>query len=108
MEISRSFNPCDRYVFDFQKCPVSKGWAQVDTYQDASYFGVWANPFTFETMTYAEGDICHVVCDGKSEFIDEINDMQSFYGDGGDFGIDPGLLEKNIKRWEVLGFSHLI
>ena len=44
MKITREFCPGDRYVYDFGLCTYEKGWAQVDTAQDASYFGTWANP----------------------------------------------------------------
>ena len=42
MKITREFCPGDRYVYDFGLCNHEKGWAQVDTAQDASYFGKWA------------------------------------------------------------------
>ena len=38
MKITREFAPADRYVYDFGLCSYEKGWAQVDTAQDASYF----------------------------------------------------------------------
>ena len=44
MKITREFGPGDRYVYDFGLCSYENGWAQVDTAQDASYFGTWANP----------------------------------------------------------------
>jgi len=33
------------------------GFAQVDTEQDASYHGIWANPFKLITISYVEGDV---------------------------------------------------
>ena len=41
MKIAREFCPGDRYTYDFGLCSFEKGWAQVDTAQDASYFGTW-------------------------------------------------------------------
>ena len=38
MKITREFCPGDRYLYDFGLCSYKKGWAQVDTAQDASYF----------------------------------------------------------------------
>jgi hypothetical protein len=38
------FTPSDRYVYDFVLCTYDKGWAQIDTRQDASYYGTWTNP----------------------------------------------------------------
>lgn len=46
-----------RYVFDFEICAPAKGWAQLDTTQDAEYYGLWAQPWTLEIIEYAEGDI---------------------------------------------------
>ena len=38
MKITREFCPGDRYTYDFGLCSYEKGWAQVDTAQDVSYF----------------------------------------------------------------------
>ena len=34
----------ERYHFDFGECSACNGYAQVDTSQDAPYFGIWTNP----------------------------------------------------------------
>ena len=39
MKIIRSCESGDRYRFDFDLCSCARGWAQVDTAQDASWFG---------------------------------------------------------------------
>ena len=39
-----SFEPSDRYQFDSGECSAANGYAQIDTGQDAWYFGQWANP----------------------------------------------------------------
>ena len=46
MTIKTTTNFCstDRYVYDFSVCTYEKGWAQIDTRQDASYYGTWTNP----------------------------------------------------------------
>lgn len=75
-----SFNPeTDRYEFDFNKCSYSNGWFQVDTYQDAGYFGIWTNPTTREIVTYAEGDITRVVCDDDNSYAIELRTTASYY-----------------------------
>ena len=64
------FNPMgDRYVFDFKCCTSAKGWAQLDTRQDASYYGNWVNPLKYETVSYCEGDCTHIQYDSEAEFI---------------------------------------
>ena len=45
----------DRYQFDWGECSTANGYAQVDTKQDAWYYGTWANPETFTIVSYAEG-----------------------------------------------------
>lgn len=37
------FEPGDRYRYDFDLCTCARRWAQVDTAQDASWFGTWAS-----------------------------------------------------------------
>ena len=56
MKVTREFCPGDRYTYDFGSCCYEKGWAQVDTAQDASYFGTWANPTRLMIFSYCEGD----------------------------------------------------
>jgi hypothetical protein len=58
----------------------SDGWRRYSTWQDAWYFGVWVNPRSFETMTYAEQDVSHVKCDNADQFKQEMSDLAQFYG----------------------------
>lgn len=46
----------DRDWFDARLRPVA-GWAQIDTWQDARFFGVWTHPATRRIVTFAEGDV---------------------------------------------------
>lgn len=41
MKTIRTFAPGERYDFDFGECSYANGWAQIDTRQDASYYGTW-------------------------------------------------------------------
>lgn len=91
MERIAAFNPMiDRYVFDFNECSSANGFAQVDTRQDASYYGNWINPSQKKFVTFAEGDITRITFDTTEEMVEY---MQSFKdNDGlGFIGIDPGL-----------------
>ena len=45
-----------RYFFD-SELPSRDGWAQVDTNQDASYYGIWTNARNRTTISYCEGDV---------------------------------------------------
>lgn len=68
----------ERYAFDFGG---PKGWKQYDTTQDAWYFGIWYNPQTLQTLSYAEGDIVLTTCPNWPSFVAEMRSMDSFYGE---------------------------
>ncbi|MBI9082705.1 MAG: hypothetical protein JEZ11_03850 [Desulfobacterales bacterium] len=79
--IERSFDgQTDRYAFDMGRCSRANGWIQYDTQQDASYFGVWVNMETRQTVTFCEGDIIEVTCLDKASFKAELDDAAQFYG----------------------------
>ena len=95
MIASTAFDPMgDRYQFDFS---LKKGWAQLDTTQDASYYGNWINPVTLETLCFAEGDITRTKCETEAEFITHIHALVAWHKERGYFiGIDgmcnPGII----------------
>lgn len=94
----------ERYYYDYGKC---KSWAQLDTNQDAPYYGTWACPIMREFICFAEGDETHIKLDTDEEFIKEINDWLSYMTESGwNPRIDPGLKEEKIKAWEKLGFKY--
>ena len=43
MNTQKTFCNSDRYTFDYDICSYKKGFAQIDTTEDASYFGNWVN-----------------------------------------------------------------
>lgn len=105
MIVDTDFLPdATRYDFDFGECAYALGWAQVDTNQDASYFGVWCNPETLEIVEFAEGDITRKKCDGPIEFGNEIDDFCAAW----DGRIDPGLGETLAIKFRKLGMGHLL
>ena len=64
MRITRDFKPMsDRYGFDFGPCSNANGFAQIDTRQDASYYGTWCSPAARTIVNYCEGDVTTTVCD---------------------------------------------
>ena len=93
--IVRHFNPADRYLYDFRLCTIDKGWAQIDTSQDASYFGQWVNPQTLQILCYCEGDVIRTDCDSPADLQAEIATMKQWNTDQGHrfMGIDPGFSE---------------
>jgi len=99
----------ERYQFDFVKCKPSKGYSQVDTEQDASYYGHWANPFTFELVGFVEGEVTIQQAETKQEFIDLMLKTAKFYKDTDDeLNIDPMLEEDQRQEWKNLGLTHLL
>ncbi len=95
MEIIREFAPADRYRYDFEVCTISKGWAQVDTSQDASYFGTWINPTKREVFCYCEGDTILTRYESDAEMAIDILHMKEWNEKQGHrfMGIDPGMNE---------------
>lgn len=114
MQITRSFKDTDRYEYDCGICNSSNGFAQVDTSQDASYFGTWANPFTFSIFCYCEGDTTLQQAESAEEFIAAIKDLYDWNINAGyGFGIDPGWpgsesCESIKAEFEKLGLGNLL
>jgi hypothetical protein len=109
MEIERSFTAADRYLYDFRKCPASEGWAQVDTRQDAPYYGTWANPTLRKIVNYCEGDVTVTHCDNDAEFIQAVREMQAWNAEREYWiGIDGMCVPEIITRFEALGLGELL
>jgi hypothetical protein len=67
----------ERYHYDEK---LGADWAQYDTDQDASYFGVWVNATTRQVMTWAEGDESLTTCPTVESFQAELDSMAECYG----------------------------
>ena len=100
----------DRYVFDFDTCTTHNGFAQVDTEQDAWYYGTWANPFTRQIVSYCEGDVTVQQCESPQEFVAEIRKIKQWNEDSGFrfIGIDPGFNSNLQKKFVALGLLDLL
>lgn len=100
----------DRYKFDFKLCTSAKGWAQLDTRQDASYYGNWINPLSRELVSYAEGDLTHTLCEDDADFVATVRECCRWHKAAGYFlGIDPGLnpaIEAAFRRLGLAEFLH--
>lgn len=112
MKKHHDFAPADRYHYDFGICSSKNGFAQIDTWQDASYFGTWANPEKLIIFAYVEGDCYTTECENMQEFIDEIESIKKWNmesgGERGFRGIDPGLNPARIQKWNDIGLGHLL
>ncbi len=100
----------DRYHFDFGECTASNGFAQVDTTQDAPYFGIWTNPFSLCTISYIEGDIYRNTAENTDEYAAFLREMHADYAKFGSpiTGIDPMLNDKLRDRFVELGLTDLL
>jgi hypothetical protein len=99
----------DRYKYDFNQCHFKKGWAQLDTRQDASYFGNWLNPITFEHFSYCEGDLTHIQCESAEEFKNWVIETVNWHKERGYFiGIDGMCDEKIISAFKALGLEEFL
>jgi len=116
MNTATSFHPTrDRYAYDTEKCCFSDGWSQIDSQQDAWYYGQWANPAQLKYVSFTEGDVTERSFDQPSEFVEFIQSLAQWHRDRDDsrFGIDPGFpglpqTEASRDRWTELGLSALL
>jgi len=81
MKTMREYADDSRYTYDFGLCSSHNGFAQVDTSQDASYFGTWANPTRRIIFTYCEGDCTVQTAETDQEFVEEIHRIKAWNDD---------------------------
>ena len=110
MERHTNFHPMtDRYHFDFKLCTTAAGWAQVDTRQDASYFGTWTHPTKRETVCYCEGDITHTKCENDEEYVTHLRELVAWNIENETWiGIDPYGVKEAHERFATLGLTDLL
>lgn len=110
MKTLREFAPGSRYEYDFRLCSTSKGFAQVDTSQDASYFGTWANPSKLMIVCYCEGDLTIQTAETPAEFVKELENIRTWNTENGHrfIGIDPGFNEALAAKFCDLGLAHML
>ena len=78
MNITRQHVSGDRYQYDTHYCKLADGWAQVNTKQDASYYGLWTNPFSLQIMEFVEGDEIFIVYDNKEEYKNGLEELKQW------------------------------
>jgi len=100
----------DRYAFDFNLCTAAKGYAQVDTSQDAWYFGTWANPLRLQIVNYCEGDLTVQEAENAAEFVAELRQVKAWNeAQGHKFhGIDPMCRPELEAAFRELGLGDLL
>ena len=110
MRKTERFDPeGSRYAFDFGLCTPGDGWAQVDTREDAWYFGTWTNPTLRQIVSYREGDISVECADDDAEYVEALRALHRWnVGNGHWKGIDTMLNEDVARAFERLGLDDLL
>ena len=99
----------DRYRYDFRLCRAAAGWAQLDTRQDAPYFGNWINPLTLKLMSYCEGDTTLTVCEDEADFIATVRECVRWHTEREYFiGIDGMCSEPIIAAFTNMGLAEFL
>lgn len=110
MKTIRDFAPADRYLYDFGPCSYDNGFAQIDTAQDAGYFGTWASPGRRMVVSYVEGDVTISLCESDEEFIAQLREIDRWNVEHG-YGparIDPGFDPAMKAAFERLGLADML
>lgn len=110
MKTTRYFKSGDRYEFDFGMCSTANGYGQVDTPQDAFYFGTWASPYERKIVTYCEGDVTILEAETDEEFVQELQNIADWNekNQGKPARIDPGLKPELAEAFRKIGAGSLL
>ncbi len=110
MKTEENFIEADRYLFDFYYCSTGNGYAQIDTSQDASYYGIWTNPFRRTIFSYCEGDTCLKTAENDEEYVKELLSIKDWNLENGYAfkGIDPGFNIRLREKFISLGLLELL
>ena len=110
MRRTERFDPeGSRYAFDFGLCTPRDGWAQVDTRQDAWYFGTWTNPRLRQIVSYCEGDITVECADDDAEYVEALRALHRWNVEAGHWkGIDTMCDEDIARAFERLELDDLL
>lgn len=100
----------DRYKFDFKSCSYANGWAQIDTTQDASYYGTWTSPERRQIFNYCEGDTYLTTADTDAEYVEAVRETAAWNKERGYWlGIDAGFDDRPLyARFVELGLADLL
>jgi hypothetical protein len=108
--VTRGFEVfADRYKWDFRLCTPDKGWAQLDTRQDAWYFGNWINPITRQLMSYCEGDTTFTECQDDADFAATVRECCDWHKERGYFiGIDCMMMPEIEQAFDRVGLGEYL
>ena len=69
----------ERYLFDARLDLSDGAWAQLDTEDDASYFGIWVNKTARRILLFAEGDLSFTQCADAASYDAQMAAICSFH-----------------------------
>lgn len=102
----------DRYWFDFNECSPANGFVQMNTWQDAPYFGVWVNLLEYKIVSYAEGDVFRETYNSREAFVAALWRTFEFYSSGATNSyrtfLDTGMIEWATTRAWSLGLGKML
>lgn len=91
----------NRYEFDHTLIP--EGFHQLDTEQDAYYYGVWVNPVELKMVEYAEGDLTRTTFESIAEAVGQIVAYKELLGyqhiDDWQLEAAVPIEERNLTLW---------
>ena len=99
----------DRYFYDYGMCKTENGWAQIDTTQDAWYYGMWTNPSQMKMLSYVEGDVTIQEAESPEEYIEMIRETAQWSISGGyGFKIDAMFNQRLSDLFLALGLKEFL
>ena len=111
MKITRDFRPLsDRYSFDCGACSYANGFAQIDTRQDAPWYGSWVSVRARTIINFCEGDVTTTVCETDFDLVEQLRELARWNDEAG-YGpmkIDPGMGDDLRQAFEKLGVADLL
>ena len=109
MKKEHKFSPSDRYTYDFGACSAENGYCQIDTPQDAAYFGIWTNPDERKIITYCEGDLTIETAENDAEYVQAIRNLKTWHDNmQRSMRIDANTQPTQKARFEALGLADLL
>ena len=110
MKSTSDFRPLsDRYSLDCGPCSCANGFAQVDTGQDAPYYGIGCSPTERAIVRFRQGDVTTTVCETDDEFVAQIRELAR-WNDGAGYGpmkIDAVFHDALRRAFALLGLADL-
>lgn len=98
-----------RLQHDF-RLEAAHGWAQVDTKEDAPWYGNWANPIAMKVVHFVEGDLSVYEHEAPEMFVQHLRafaDSCDRLGYG-PMKIDPMCRDDIINSFRALGLADLL